>query len=133
MADDVLAAFVNMLAIMSEMTMSLADIIPPLRIYQTSGEINRRVADPDALLEALALEHARAPIVTGLMVYMLAMTTGGSTFDHPILNLCCALTLKRKPMKTWFASENAFCPVWRHQGSVNNTSFYEPSIGSAAR
>ena len=65
-ADDALAAFVSVLAIMSETTMSLADIIAPLRIYQASGEINRRVADPDALLEALALEHARAPIITRL-------------------------------------------------------------------
>ena len=65
-ADDALAAFVNVLAIMGETTRSLADIIAPLRIYQASGEISRRVTDPQALLDDLALEHTGAPIITRL-------------------------------------------------------------------
>ena len=60
-ADDALAAFVNVLAIMGETAMSLADIIAPLRIYQASGEISCRIADPDALINDLAWSMPERP------------------------------------------------------------------------
>jgi phosphomannomutase len=46
-------------------------LVAPLRRYFASGEVSRRVADPRAILAALANEHASAPEVShmdGLLV-----------------------------------------------------------------
>jgi phosphomannomutase len=59
-ADDGIAAFVALASTLSTATRPLSELIAPLRRYSASGEINRRVEDPRALIEAIAKEHASA-------------------------------------------------------------------------
>ncbi|MEM7253213.1 MAG: phosphomannomutase/phosphoglucomutase [Pseudomonadota bacterium] len=65
-ADDAIAAFVNAISVLHEEGRPLSDIVSPLRTYSASGEINRRVSDIDALLDAIEAEHADAPLVSRL-------------------------------------------------------------------
>ncbi len=70
-ADDGVAAFVAMLDLLGREGKPLSALVAPLRRYAASGEVNRRVADPKAILAALAEEHADAPELShmdGLLV-----------------------------------------------------------------
>jgi len=70
-ADDGIAAFVAMLDLLGREKQSLSSLIAPLRRYAASGELSRRVADPQAILAGLAREHREAPRVShmdGLLV-----------------------------------------------------------------
>jgi phosphomannomutase len=70
-ADDGIAALVAMLDLLGLEGKPLSALIAPLRRYFASGEVNRRVADPQAILAALAREHAGAPELShmdGLLV-----------------------------------------------------------------
>ena len=70
-ADDGIAALVAMLDVLGREGGSLSSLIAPLRRYFAIGEVSRRVADPRAILAALAREHAAAPEVShmdGLLV-----------------------------------------------------------------
>jgi phosphomannomutase len=44
----------------------LSQIVDPLRRYHASGEINRRVRDTAAVIEAVASERADAPVISRL-------------------------------------------------------------------
>ena len=44
----------------------MAELIEPFRCYSASGEINRRVADVDFVIETIAGEHASVPEVSRL-------------------------------------------------------------------
>ncbi len=65
-ADDGVAAFVAVLDLLGSEGRPLSELVAPLRRYAPSGEINRRVADSEAILEAIRLEHADAPVVSQL-------------------------------------------------------------------
>ncbi len=65
-ADDGTAALVAMLDVLGAEGRPLAELIEPLRCYSASGEINRRVADTDYVIETIAAEHAAAPEVSRL-------------------------------------------------------------------
>jgi phosphomannomutase len=70
-ADDGIAAFVAMLDLLGREAKPLSALIAPLRRYFASGEVSRRVADPQAILASLAREHANAREVShmdGLLV-----------------------------------------------------------------
>jgi len=70
-ADDGIAALVAMLDVLGREGKPLSALIAPLRRYFASGEVSRRVADPQAILAALAREHAGAPELShmdGLLV-----------------------------------------------------------------
>ena len=70
-ADDGIAALVAMLDVLAREGKSLSTLIAPLRRYFASGEVSRRVHDPQAILAALAQEHAAAPELShmdGLLV-----------------------------------------------------------------
>jgi phosphomannomutase len=70
-ADDGIAAFVAMLDVLGREVKPLSALIAPLRRYFASGEVSRRVRDPQAILAALAREHAGAREVShmdGLLV-----------------------------------------------------------------
>ncbi len=70
-ADDGIAALVAMLDLLGREAKPLSVLIAPLRRYFASGEVSRRVTDPQAILAALAREHAGAPVVShmdGLLV-----------------------------------------------------------------
>jgi phosphomannomutase len=70
-ADDGVAALVAMLDVLGREAKPLSALIAPLRRYFASGEVNRRVRDPQAILAALAREHAGAPELShmdGLLV-----------------------------------------------------------------
>jgi phosphomannomutase len=70
-ADDGIAALVAMLDVLGREVKPLSALIAPLRRYFASGEVSRRVGDPQAILGALAREHAGAPEVShmdGLLV-----------------------------------------------------------------
>jgi phosphomannomutase len=60
-ADDGIAAFVAMLDVLGRERRPLSALIAPLRRYYASGEVSRRVRDPQAILAELAREHAGAP------------------------------------------------------------------------
>ncbi len=60
-ADDGIAAFVALASELSRAKQPLSTLIAPLRRYSASGEINRHVGDAQAIIEAVALEHAGAP------------------------------------------------------------------------
>ena len=62
-ADDGTAALVALLGAEGR---PLAELVAPLRRYAASGEINRRVADTDHVIETIAGEHADAPEVSRL-------------------------------------------------------------------
>ncbi len=65
-ADDGIAALVAMLDLLGREMKPLSALVAPLRRYFASGEVNRRVVDPQAILLALAREHAGAPEVSHL-------------------------------------------------------------------
>ncbi|MCH9671861.1 MAG: phosphomannomutase/phosphoglucomutase [Gammaproteobacteria bacterium] len=65
-ADDAIAAFVNVLAVLQDTGETLAELVEPMRTYHASGEINRRVSDVDALLNLVEREHEAAPLVSRL-------------------------------------------------------------------
>ena len=65
-ADDGIAAFVAALDVLEAEGRPLSEIVDPLRRYHQSGEINSRVADPAAVIERFAEEHADAPEVSRL-------------------------------------------------------------------
>jgi phosphomannomutase len=70
-ADDGIAALVAMLDVLGREAKPLSALVAPMRRYFASGEVNRRVRDPQAILSALAREHAGAPEVShmdGLLV-----------------------------------------------------------------
>jgi phosphomannomutase len=70
-ADDGIAALVAMLDVLGRERKPLSALIAPMRRYFASGEVNRRVRDPQAILAALAREHAGAPELShmdGLLV-----------------------------------------------------------------
>lgn len=70
-ADDGIAALVAMLDVLGRERKPLSALIAPMRRYFASGEVNRRVSDPQAILAALAREHAAAPELShmdGLLV-----------------------------------------------------------------
>ena len=59
-ADDGIAAFVALVDALSRAKRPLSELIAPLRRYSASGEINRHVDDPQAIIEAVAAEHPAA-------------------------------------------------------------------------
>jgi len=59
-ADDGIAAFVALASTLSRAKKPLSELIAPLRRYSASGEINRTVEDPKAIIEAIAKEHPGA-------------------------------------------------------------------------
>ncbi len=59
-ADDGIAAFVALLDVLAGAKQPLSKLVAPLRRYAASGEINRHVEDPKALIESVAREHASA-------------------------------------------------------------------------
>ncbi len=70
-ADDGVAALVAMLDLLGRERQPLSALVAPLRRYSASGEMSRRVADPQAILAELAREHAAAPELShmdGLLV-----------------------------------------------------------------
>ncbi len=69
-ADDGLAAFVALLDVLAQEQKPLSELIAPLRRYHASGEISRRVGDPQALLAAVEADHGGAEIshLDGLLV-----------------------------------------------------------------
>jgi phosphomannomutase len=70
-ADDGVAALVAMLDLLGREKQPLSALVAPLRRYFASGELNRRVADPQAILAALAREHQAAREIShmdGLLV-----------------------------------------------------------------
>ncbi|NNL84776.1 MAG: phosphomannomutase/phosphoglucomutase, partial [Myxococcales bacterium] len=64
-ADDAVAAVVCLLAVLDE-GQTLSERVAPLRRYFATGELNREVADPQALIEEVAAEHRDAPEVSRL-------------------------------------------------------------------
>ena len=65
-ADDGIAAFVALVDALSLAKQPLSALIAPLRRYHASGEINRHVDDPKAIIEAVAREHAGAREISRL-------------------------------------------------------------------
>jgi phosphomannomutase len=65
-ADDGIAAFVALLDVLAGEGQPLSRLVAPLRRYASSGEINRRVEDTDALLAAIESEHADADEISHL-------------------------------------------------------------------
>jgi len=65
-ADDGTAAFVVLLAVLAAEKKPLSAIVDPLRRYYASGEINRKVSDKQALMDAIQAEHADAMEVSNL-------------------------------------------------------------------
>jgi phosphomannomutase len=70
-ADDGIAAFVALLDVLAGANSPLSELVAPLRRYATSGEISRRVPDPQALIGEVEAEHRGAPEISkmdGLLV-----------------------------------------------------------------
>jgi phosphomannomutase len=70
-ADDGIAAFVALLDVLACEKRPLSELIAPLRRYATSGEVSRRVPDPQAVIASVEAEHKGAPEVSrmdGLLV-----------------------------------------------------------------
>ena len=65
-ADDGVAAFVAVLDLLASEDRPLSEIVAPLKRYSTSGEINSRVSNVEAILEKLRAEHENAPVVSDL-------------------------------------------------------------------
>ena len=59
-ADDGIAAFVALASTLARAKRPLSELVAPLRRYSASGEINRHVGDPKAIIEEIAREHAGA-------------------------------------------------------------------------
>jgi len=66
MADDGTAAFVALLDVVAGDDRPLSEIVAPLRRYSASGEINRKVKDTAAVIDAIEKEHAGAPFISRL-------------------------------------------------------------------
>lgn len=70
-ADDASAALMALLDVLAREARPLSALVAPLLRYSATGEINRRVADPDRLLRAIEAEHlgaARVSHLDGLLV-----------------------------------------------------------------
>jgi phosphomannomutase len=70
-ADDGIAAFVALLDVLACEKRPLSELIAPLRRYATSGEVSRRVSDPQAVIASVEAEHSGAPEISkmdGLLV-----------------------------------------------------------------
>jgi phosphomannomutase len=70
-ADDGSAALMALLDVLAREGRPLSELIAPLRRYASSGEISRRVADPQALMDAVEAEHrgrGRISHLDGLLV-----------------------------------------------------------------
>jgi phosphomannomutase len=70
-ADDGIAAFVALLDVLASEKRPLSELIAPLRRYATSGEVSRRVSDPQAVIASVEAEHRGAPEISkmdGLLV-----------------------------------------------------------------
>ncbi len=70
-ADDGIAAFVALLDVLGREGKPLSELVAPLRRYHTSGEVSRRVRDPQAVIDAVAAEHRDAREISrmdGLLV-----------------------------------------------------------------
>lgn len=65
-ADDAVAAFVSLLAILADRDAPLSELVLPLRRYHASGEINSKVDDIDGLLAQIETEHSGAPTLSHL-------------------------------------------------------------------
>ena len=65
-ADDGVAALVALVDVLAAERRPLSEIVDPLRRYHASGEINRRVEDPQAVIDRIAEEHRDAPFVSRL-------------------------------------------------------------------
>ena len=65
-ADDGIAALVAMLDCLARSGKPLSELVAPLQRYSASGEINREVEDPRALIEAIAREHEGASEISRL-------------------------------------------------------------------
>jgi phosphomannomutase len=65
-ADDGIAAFIALLAVLAEAGQPLSQLVAPLRRYAASGEINRRVDGIDTLLAEIEKEHAGADEISHL-------------------------------------------------------------------
>ncbi len=70
-ADDGIAAFVSLCAVLAREKRPISQLVAPLRRYSASGEINTRVRDIDLVLKTIEEEHrAKAKIshLDGLLV-----------------------------------------------------------------
>jgi phosphomannomutase len=70
-ADDGIAAFVALLDVVSHAGRPLSELLAPLRRYAASGELSRRVSDPQAVIASVEEEHRGAPEISrmdGLLV-----------------------------------------------------------------
>lgn len=70
-ADDGIAAFVSLCAVLAHENKPLSSLVAPLRRYAASGEINTKVRDIDSVLSGIEAEHrAQAKIshLDGLLV-----------------------------------------------------------------
>jgi phosphomannomutase len=65
-ADDGTAAFVALLDVLAKETLTLSQLIAPLRRYASSGEINNRVGDVDAVIAQIEDEHRDAREISRL-------------------------------------------------------------------
>jgi phosphomannomutase len=65
-ADDGTAAMIALLDVLGREGRPLSEVIAPLRCYSASGEINRRVADVDYVIEEVAREHVEAQEISRL-------------------------------------------------------------------
>ncbi|UCE86625.1 MAG: phosphomannomutase/phosphoglucomutase, partial [Deltaproteobacteria bacterium] len=65
-ADDGIAAFMALLDVMAEEARPLSELIAPLRRYHASGEISRRVKDPERLLSEIEADHGDASDISHL-------------------------------------------------------------------
>lgn len=70
-ADDGIAALVALLDVLAVEKRPLSELIAPLKRYATSGEVSRRVPDPQAVIASVEAEHRGAPEISkmdGLLV-----------------------------------------------------------------
>jgi phosphomannomutase len=65
-ADDGVAAFIALLDVMAEEERPLSRLVAPLRRYQASGEISRRVEDAGRLMSEIEADHAEASEISHL-------------------------------------------------------------------
>jgi phosphomannomutase len=65
-ADDGIAAFVALLDVLGREKRPLSELIAPLRRYFASGELNRAVPDPRALMAEVEAEHRDATEISHL-------------------------------------------------------------------
>ncbi|MCP3982796.1 MAG: phosphomannomutase/phosphoglucomutase [bacterium] len=65
-ADDGIAALIALIDLLGREGKPLSQLVAPLRRYSTSGEINRRVGDPAAILDEVESQHASASEISRL-------------------------------------------------------------------